>query len=225
MIGVVVPAHNEQALLGRCLASVQQAARHPALAGEAVIILVVLDACTDASARIAQQAGVATLSVEAGNVGLARRVGAAYVIAQGARWLACTDADSCMAEDWLVEQLLHGAEVVCGTVQVQDWESHDAALQQAYQQRYQARDGHRHIHGANLGICALAYQRVGGFPPIPAHEDVQLVQALAKAGAHIVWSASGSVSTSARMDARAHGGFADYLRQLAGTLAANPLQG
>lgn len=222
MIGVVVPAHNEEALLGRCLASLRAAACHPDLAGESVLIVVVLDACNDDSERIAREGGALTLHTDARNVGMARHLGAEYIIAQGARWLACTDADSHVAEDWLVEQLRHEAEVVCGTVQVQDWENYDADVQQAYHQRYQPQNDHRHVHGANLGICTQAYQRAGGFPPIPAHEDVQLVEALTRNGARIVWSGSNSVNTSARREPRARGGFGDYLVQLAASITGNP---
>ena len=219
MIGVVVPAHNEERLLGQCLQALLQAARHPGLDGEPVLILVVLDACSDGSATIAGQLGVATLSIDAGNVGQARRAGAAHVIARGARWLACTDADSRVSPDWLVQQLRHEAEVVCGTVRVHDWEGYDGQVQAAYHLQYCHEDGHRHIHGANLGVCTAAYQRVGGFPPLSAHEDVHLVGALQDAGARIVWTGQNSVVTSARRDARARCGFGDYLSQLAATLA------
>ena len=221
MIGVVVPAHNEEALLGRCLQSLYNAARHPELHGEPVCIVVVLDACTDASEQIARQHQVISLSIAAHNVGLARRAGAAHCIALGARWLACTDADSCVAADWLVQQLQHEADVVCGTVHLDDWEDYDDAVQHAYHQRYQPGDNHRHIHGANLGICVEAYKRAGGFPPLRAHEDVRLIESLNNIGARIVWSGSNSVATSARRDSRAHGGFGDYLRRLAQSLEAD----
>ena len=216
MIGVVVPAHNEQALLKDCLEALRCAADE---AGEEVRILVVLDACTDRSREIAQACGVQTLEIEAGNVGCARRAGAAHLLDQGARWLACTDADSCVPADWLVCQLDCAADAVCGTVHVEQWQAHqDAALQARYLAHYQAREDHRHIHGANLGICARAYQRVGGFRPVPLDEDVQLISDLELSGARIVWTARNSVSTSSRGDCRARGGFGDFLT----TLAAPP---
>ena len=43
MIGVVVPAHNEEGHVRACLESVLFAAEHPALAGQAVSVVVVLD--------------------------------------------------------------------------------------------------------------------------------------------------------------------------------------
>lgn len=215
MIAVIVPAHNEQDLLPHCLKSLHIAARHPALGGEAVEILVVLDSCDDQSGSVARGFDALTLSISARNVGHARRVGAACMLSRGARWLACTDADSQVPADWLMQQLAFKADVVCGTVQVLDWESHGVETQARYLEGYQAREDHRHIHGANLGICAKAYRRAGGFKPLTAHEDVGLVHALERSGAKIVWTALNSVSTSARCDPRAREGFGDYLKSLA----------
>ncbi|MCU7646436.1 glycosyltransferase [Pseudomonas piscis] len=215
MIGVVIPAHNEQALLAQCIHAVEQAARHPHLDGEQVRILVVLDACDDDSEALVAAAGIVGLQVDARNVGYARAVGSDYLIAQGARWIACTDADSEVAPDWLVAQLSLGAQMVCGTVQVRDWGELHEGVRQRYAQAYTQADGHRHIHGANLGFCSATYLRSGGFLPVSAHEDVQLVRAFERLGARICWSQLPRVTTSARLLGRASGGFADYLRQLA----------
>lgn len=217
MIGVIVPAHNEEQYLPACLRALGQAAQAEAL-GERVEIVVVLDQCSDASQAIALAHGVHTLQVTARNVGYARRAGASWMLERGARWLACTDADSCVPADWLVCQLDCAADAVCGTVHVEQWQAHqDAALQARYLAHYQAREDHRHIHGANLGICARAYQRVGGFRPVPLDEDVQLISDLELSGARIVWTARNSVSTSSRGDCRARGGFGDFLTTLAAT--------
>lgn len=43
MIGVVIPAHNEEHHIAACLTSVLFAAEHPALAGPPVYVVVVLD--------------------------------------------------------------------------------------------------------------------------------------------------------------------------------------
>ncbi|TFF41812.1 glycosyltransferase family 2 protein [Pseudomonas sp. RIT623] len=219
MIAVVIPAHNEARRLGHCLKAVQAAAAQAALTGLQVDILVVLDRCSDSSLAIAQRHGVRILELSAGNVGIARRAGAALMLERGAQWLAFTDADSRVPRHWLLSQLQWRADAVCGTVHVERWQPwHSAALRRLYQERYQAREGHRHIHGANLGVCAKAYQRVGGFQPLPAHEDVQLVLALEANGAQIVWTAQHSVATSSRADSRARQGFGDYLSGLQGQL-------
>ena len=216
MIGVLIPVHNEEQLLGECLQTVLEAGRHPALRGEPVLILVVLDSCTDGSAAIARQYAVATLEVAVRNVGQARAAGASLLLERGARWIACTDGDSSVAEDWLVEQLALDADAVCGTVTLGQW-SDDIPLeaQIRYHQNYQHREGHRHIHGANLGVSAAAYTLAGGFPPLACHEDVHLIRQLELNGARIAWSCRPRVTTSTRLQARAAGGFADYLRALA----------
>ena len=219
MIGVLIPVHNEDQLLGQCLQTVLKAGEHPALAAEQVVVLVVLDSCTDASSVIAQQYNVQTVEVCVRNVGQARAAGAAVLLEQGARWIACTDGDSTVAEDWLVEQLALDADAVCGTVTPGVWQDNiPLEAQIRYQQGYQHRDGHRHVHGANLGISAAAYRLAGGFPPLACHEDVHLIRQLELSGARIAWSCRPRVTTSTRLEARAAGGFADYLR----TLVAEP---
>lgn len=215
MIGVAIPAHNEEELIGACLQSAVEAARHAELHGEEVRIVVVLDACTDRSLAIAECFPVSIVRTNARSVGVARAIGAEHLLAAGARWLAFTDADTEVSPRWLVHQLALGADAVCGSVAVADWSCFgvDAERMQAhFESTYVDRDGHRHIHGANIGVAARAYIACGGFPALAQNEDVALVQALLASGASIAWSASPRVSTSARQRARAIGGFADTLR-------------
>lgn len=215
MIAVIIPAHNEARHLGRCLKALSAAVALAERDGHRVEILVVLDRCSDGTAAVARRHGVATMAVDAGNVGMARRAGAQWMLDRGARWLACTDADSQVPPHWLVSQLACGADAVCGTVHVARWQPwQKAALRALYQSRYRAEEGHRHIHGANLGVCARAYERVGGFQPLPAHEDVRLISDLQALGAQIVWTARHSVATSSRTRSRAREGFGDYLAGL-----------
>ncbi|RKT27111.1 glycosyl transferase family 2 [Paraburkholderia sp. RAU2J] len=211
MIGVVVPAHNEEALLAPCLAALIEASRHEDLAGEAVRIVVVLDACSDFSGAIARAYGIETLTLKVRNVGIARASGADLLLADGARWLAFTDADSRVSPGWLVAQLALDADAVCGSIAVDDWSAHPHSVREYFRKTYVDADGHRHIHGANLGVSADAYRRAGGFPPLKCSEDVALVDRLIAIGAHIAWSAAPRVITSARAAARAHGGFGDTL--------------
>ncbi len=216
MIGIVIPAHNEEDLLGQCLTAALRASKHGLLAGEPVEVLVVLDSCTDRSAQIVSNFAVQSLHIEARNVGQARAAGAQVLLERGARWISCSDADSRVADDWLVAQLGLGADAVCGTVTVEHWDqTFDAAAQIRYHRHYQARDGHRHIHGANLGVSADAYRWAGGFPPLACDEDVHLVRQLELSGADIAWSHRPQVHTSARLNSRARGGFGDSLRHLA----------
>ncbi|OZI64057.1 glycosyltransferase [Bordetella genomosp. 1] len=216
MIGVCIPAHNEEAVIDACLASVLRAARHPALGGEPVRIAVVLDACTDATPQRARRHPVARIVTHHRNVGLARAAGARHLIEAGARWLAFTDADTTVAPRWLADQLALQAAVVCGTVGVKDWRCHGAnaaAARAAFRAAYQDRDGHRHVHGANLGISRDAYLHIGGFEALACSEDQALVDRLEQAGVAIAWSARPRVTTSARPYSRVDGGFATTLRR------------
>jgi hypothetical protein len=120
-----------------------------------------------------------------------------------------------VAPNWLVDQLALRADAVCGCVDVEDWSGHSHAVRVKYEAHYNHMDGHRHIHGANLGVSAHAYESVGGFADLKVSEDVALVNALVDSGANVVWSAAPKVTTSARRRARASGGFADFLIALA----------
>lgn len=213
MIGVVVPAHDEEDLLEDCLASLVAARHHPDLMGEEVRIVVVLDACTDASLEVARRFDVAIVEVDARNVGAARASGARHALEAGARWLAFTDADSVVAPGWLASQLALGADLVCGTIVVDDWSEHPPPVKARHLRDYVDACGHRHIHGANLGIDREAYLALGGFSPRTSDEDVALVEAAQARGLLIAWSALPRVTTSARRIGRAPLGFAATLRE------------
>ena len=229
-VGVVIPAHNEQDLLPACLAAVLTAARGVTLP---VDVVVVLDACTDNSARTAAAFSrpdlpgvtLTTMSVSHRSVGAARRDGAAELLREhhdASMWLATTDADSTVPEQWLYAQLQHaraGATVVAGTVAVADWGEHPAAVRCRAERDYTAAGAHRHIHGANLSFTAAAYLRAGGFPSRPFDEDVGLLRAFLDNGETVVWAQDLAVITSARRTARAPYGFSSYLRGLHPDLA------
>lgn len=219
MIGIVIPAHNERAVIARCIESLIVAAAHNSLLGEAVQIVVVMDDCVDGTQEIVSNYAVHGISVNVRNVGKARAAGAEYLLGKGARWLAFTDADTVVPHSWLADQLGFDTDAVCGIVYVDDWSGHSEGVRGRYDSLYTPTEGHRHIHGANLGVSAAAYRKVGGFKPLEAHEDVQLVADLEGAGATISWTAINCVTTSARVDCRCRGGFGDYLRSLAASPA------
>lgn len=221
MIAVIVPAHDEEQHITACLQSVQAAADQWGRCGEAVLAVVVLDACTDRTAALARACGATTVSVDARNVGVARAAGARVALDAGARWLAFTDADSEVAPGWLTAQLALASDAVCGTIAVRDWGSYGERMRRHFSDTYNDSDGHRHIHGANFGISAEAYRRSGGFAPLASHEDVALVRTLQSQGASIAWSAAPRVYTSARRSFRAPGGFGATLADV-GRLQAQP---
>jgi glycosyltransferase involved in cell wall biosynthesis len=214
MIAAIIPAHNEAECIGRCLVALRIAAHNERLRGEPVQLIVVLDDCSDDTGRVAATHGARTLHLRSRNVGAARALGAEAALRLGARWLAFTDADTEVSADWLAAQIELGSEAVCGTVAVRDWGSYGAAMRAHHEATYTDVDGHRHIHGANLGVSAAAYRRAGGFRPLPCHEDVALVGALESTGASIAWSAAPRVFTSARRSFRAPQGFGATLRRV-----------
>lgn len=223
-VRVVVPARDEEELLPACLASLCVAAeRVRTERGVSVGILVVLDRCTDGSAGVVAGAGwVRALAVDHGNVGAARRAGVDAVLEGLADvddrrvLLATTDADSRVPAGWLVglvDLVEDGADLVVGTVTVDDWAGHDPSTRERWGTAYGAADPHPHVHGANLALTGRAYRTIGGFPPVVVGEDVALVAA--SAALRVVRSRALPVRTSARLRGRVEGGFADHLRSLA----------
>jgi len=214
MIGVVIPAHNEEKHITTCLSSILIAARHPGLLGREVRVVVVLDDCSDDTARLVCGMDVSAVNVSFQNVGKARATGAEELLSVGAQWLAFTDADTVVPPDWIARQLDFMADAVCGTVEVDSWAEHGETVRTQYMECYQFVENHRHIHGANLGLSATAYREAGGFQHLAAHEDVHLVADLEKISANIVWTATNPVVTSARKDFKCRGGFGEYLASL-----------
>jgi glycosyltransferase involved in cell wall biosynthesis len=214
MIGVVIPAHNEEALIGVCLESIAAASQCLRLQGESVRVIVVCDHCSDGTRSIAENWKAETLDLAVRNVGQARAAGAEMALRAGARWLAFTDADTQVSPQWLSEQLALDVDAVCGTIGVVQWSVYGRRMKEHFSLTYTDRDGHRHVHGANLGVSAKAYRLAGGFEALASGEDVALVDALQRSGARIAWSARPRVTTSARADFRAPDGFGATLSRI-----------
>jgi glycosyltransferase involved in cell wall biosynthesis len=211
-LAVVIPAHNEEKLLPGCLRSVL-ACRAPV----PLEVIVVADACTDSSAELAAAGGATVVRVAARNVGRARAAGVEHALRSGpdGLWLATTDADSRVPPHWLRWHLQwgrRGADLLAGTVTVEDWSSWPADLPARYELRYRAPA--LHAHGANMGFAATAYRVAGGFPAVRHSEDVALLTRVRQAGGRIVADSSCPVVTSARPLARAPHGFAAHLAAL-----------
>jgi glycosyltransferase involved in cell wall biosynthesis len=73
MISFIVPAHNEQASLGRALEAIHKAAR---AVGQPYEIIVVDDASTDATPEIAAQNNARVMSVHHRQIAATRNSGA-----------------------------------------------------------------------------------------------------------------------------------------------------
>jgi glycosyltransferase involved in cell wall biosynthesis len=221
-VGVVVPAHDEEELLPSALIALAVATRPARRGGLSVEVLVVADDCHDSTVAVARAHGAEALTVRERNVGRARAAGFAALMERWGRleparlWLASTDADSRVPRQWITHQVDladAGADLVLGTVDVDDWSGHPGHVAATWRAGYDHRDGHRHVHGANVGARADAYLAVGGFDGLDSGEDVALATALRHR--RVVRSGGAPVLTSARVRPRAPGGFGDHLLTLA----------
>ncbi|MGZ0711902.1 glycosyltransferase (plasmid) [Coraliomargarita sp. W4R53] len=224
VIVVVVPVHNEELLLQRCLDSLTRAV---ATVDRRCEVRIVLDACTDGSASIAALSALSTLEVAATAVGAARAAGISAALAACTSvdpqhvWIATTDADSQVPPQWLASQLAlaeSGTDVVIGTVRP-DFDDLSRRHQDVWAKTHVAGQPNGHVHGANLGLRASTYLRAGGFSHVAEHEDVGLVAACRKTGAAVTASDDAQVLTSGRFEGRTPGGYAGYLRNQAAELA------
>jgi len=238
VVAVVVPAHDEAGRIASCVASIARAARNPALHDVKVELTIVLDACTDttgerATAAISRARAAsgsfdgAVAEVSYANVGRTRAHGMAAALGglagvdAGKIWLASTDADTVVPEDWIVHQLhlrRMGYEAIAGTIRVESWAGQPASVPGLHNRHYRSRGGtrfgHRHVHGANLGFSAQAYRRAGGFLGVVTGEDHALWRDLRAVGTASISSPVAAVTTSSRRQGRAPDGFAGFLRNL-----------
>jgi glycosyltransferase involved in cell wall biosynthesis len=220
-VGVVVPAHNEELLLARCLHGLSTAAKQGG--APPVRVVVVADACSDATVDVARGNDAEVLEVDLHSAGAARAVGLEFIVGErdvalDELWLCTTDADSVVPNHWFLHQAqkeAQGYDAVVGTVVIDDWSEHASFTPRRYARHYGAGlDGHPHVHGANLGLSGSAYATIGGFPPLALAEDHALVAALTKFGLRICRTGNAPVLTSARRDARAPEGFGALLKAM-----------
>ncbi len=200
-----------------------------------VTVVLAADACTDRTVDRARAAwaasglpeGTARLEVVAGtwrSAGGARAAAASWALANcRPEWIASTDADTAVPENWVAYQLeraAHGVDAVLGTVEPDPAEC-PVAVYRLWQREHTLAEGHPHIHAANMGVRARSYERAGGFPALECSEDEALVAALHRVGARIEATDRIRVITSARFEGRAELGFAHHLLGLA-QLAGQP---
>ncbi|MDM5248298.1 glycosyltransferase [Lysinibacillus sp. G4S2] len=109
---VIIPAHNEENYLGKCLESIAKAAQPYK---NQVEVIVVLNRCTDRTEEIAQSYNCVTLKNEDKNLSKIRNAGAA--LAKG-KILITIDADTRMTEHLLsdVERYLASDQYIGGGV-------------------------------------------------------------------------------------------------------------
>jgi glucosyl-3-phosphoglycerate synthase len=238
---VVVPARDEEKLIGACLDAL--AAQRGVEPG-AWEVIVVLDACRDDTRGEVQRAAARhpalTLTELEGpgqGSGSARRVGmdAACERLAPDGLIASTDADSRVAPDWVAAQLAavaRGVRAIGGRIELfpDDGErlglhvlADRAARQSARHQAVMRDPGppgstaeHWQFSGASLAVTAEVYRQVGGIAPHASLEDEAFERALIARGVPIERSLAVRVHTSGRLDGRAARGLSADLAAASG---------
>ena len=144
--------------------------------------------------------------------------------------IACTDADSTVAPDWVAAQLAAaaaGARAIGGRIEIAPAEmaqlppgvARDRLRRQRRRHRLVLADPgppgstseHWQFSGASLAVTADVYRRVGGMGPDPALEDEAFERALIAHGVPIHRPLAVRVTTSGRLVGRAERGLAHDL--------------
>src|SRR5829696_9471805 len=193
---VVVPARDEEDLIRSCLEAIATQER---VSHEEYEVLVILDGCTDETEERTRHVGDVHPSLQlhfldgpGQGSGPARRVGmdaACDRLLQVGRpegLIACTDADTVVAPDWLAAQLRaasQGARAIGGRIELAD----DGSLPESVWRRHVEQGRLRHerllsepglagqtqhwqYSGASLALKAEVYREIGGLEPLTALE-------------------------------------------------------
>ncbi len=114
-ISVVIPAHNEEKFIGKCLESVVRAAEH--VKPDVVEIVVVANRCTDRTADVAREYGARVLVNDKKCISAVRNTG---VRAANGGIIVTIDADSVMSDDALREavQMLETGRFIGGGTRI-----------------------------------------------------------------------------------------------------------
>lgn len=192
MISFIVPAHDEERLIGATLDTLAAASACLSIESE---IIVVIDASTDRTAEIARRAGAIVIEVEHRQIAATRNAGAE--IARGDQ-LIFIDADT-LVDARVIEaaQRAIDAGAVGGGCEVRLQEPlsrSERAAQRFFCWLFRVT---RIAPGCFLFVTRSAFDEVGGFDQAwYAGEDVAMSRALAKHGRFVILRES--VVTSAR---------------------------
>lgn len=188
MISVVIPAYNEERLIGSCLdAFVRQRTRR------IFEIIVVDNASTDRTAQIARsyttRLPVRVINEPRKGRGQARRTGFDHASGD---IIASTDADTIVPEDWIetigqVFARYPHAIAITGSVRITDCDPVTNkmvnVLQPAMMRVGAAIARHQWLNGFNFAVRAPMYVRSGGFDPkLVGLEDCDLARKIGKLG-------------------------------------------
>src|SRR6185437_5929558 len=114
-LSIVIPAFNEERLIGQCLQSISTSLTANYKPGFTSETIVVDNNSTDSTAELARQAGARVVFEPINQIGRARNAGAAHATGD---WLLFLDADSLLSPDLLadiVRVIESGKYVGCGS--------------------------------------------------------------------------------------------------------------
>jgi glycosyltransferase involved in cell wall biosynthesis len=192
MLSFIVPAHDEELWIGKCLASIRATMEK---IGEAYEMIVVDDASTDSTHQIAEQMGARILRVEHRKISAVRNVGAR--VARG-EWFFFVDADTQINQPAVLAALAAMRSGAAGGGCVPELEGMIPVWGRIIH-FVACRIGRfiRLVGGCFLFCTREAYLAAGGFSEnLCAGEDIAFVRALKKLGRFVV--PQPTVVTSAR---------------------------
>jgi len=176
VVSVIIPAHNEEAYVARCIESIRSAAK---VYGGFFEIIVVCNRCTDQTAAIAVSNGARVLYNSDRCIAKVRNTG---IFDAKGDIIVCIDADNRMTEGTIEEivSLLNTGKYIGGGAPIR-FERYSFPL---YLNDYLCRISFK-LTGLYCGIIwaeKSTFEAIGGFVEIKAMEDVQTAKLLKKYG-------------------------------------------
>jgi len=185
VVSVVIPAHNEETWLPKCLAAFRDQVDAPNFE-----LIVVDNASTDQTAVIARRFGAIVVSESRPGVSFAREAG--FRVSRG-RIIATSDADSIVPRDWVASIVRYfdrhpeivglGGPVAYDFSEPQLKKIINRAIPVLHEIDRQIHYGKVHFVGANFAVLRSAYLKIGGFSTgLTRGEDLDLAHRLDKVG-------------------------------------------
>lgn len=171
-VTVVIPAHNEERYIKRCIASIRRAER---VYGGKVEIIVVCNRCTDRTEQIARACGARVIHDETRCIAAVRNAG---IAAATGKILLTIDSDNRMTPGTIKEiwELLRTGKYIGGGAPMR-FERYSLPL---YLNDWMCRAGFA-LTGLYCGIFWAktdTFRKIGGFADIRAMEDVETAKRL-----------------------------------------------